>query len=111
MQRRVRAAALPVRPGESTKAQITKAAARLREPRGKIYRLWYTLIQRIDAATADNIRQATDGLGEIQVRIIDLERPLDEMARGTGQLAFDLSSEPDAGPRELDAGTSKQREI
>lgn len=102
MQHRVRLAALPAEPGESAKSAQRRAARRLGLGYGLLRRLWYGLVQRVDAATADHIRKGTEHLEQLQVRVIDLERELAAACRRADPASEPMGRQPGDGPGQLD---------
>ena len=90
MQGRVKLAAFPPKPGESVKSAQRRAASRLGLSFPRVRAIWYALAKRIDAWEADLIRSRTAHLGELYVRLNDLEREMAQADRNAGQYALDL---------------------
>lgn len=90
MAKRVQLAALPFRPTDSVKARMVRAAIRLGLPFERTRALWYRAARRIEAHEADLIRSRTAHLGEIQQRMLEIDRLLDRVDTNGAQLAFDF---------------------
>lgn len=101
MARRVQIAALPLRPTDSVKARIVRAAMRLGISYQRAKAVWYRAARRIEAHEADLIRARTAHLGEIQQRMEAMDALLQQSGADDRQLSLDLGSRAsDArGPR------------